>query len=1039
LSTKKKRVYELAIELGVTSGMLIKELNEHNINNIKSHMSFLDEDKEKMLREYHGKITSSNIGNKTKGSHKPSSPIVSTQPPKSDDTSTKKSSKIQSDTTSSKPSAVTRRTKSDDHKKAAPRIIRRTEIFVSSVFNKNEKDFDSTKSTKGSSKSRSYNVSNDLTSNAGLLPGFVRSTSPTDYNSKYDSRLLKNPSKHKENTKKSSASNISTQNIKTKRSEPIKPQPTAPVRNARLIKASHVTAKNTAPSPTEQQPVTPVTQSNIKNELPSPSTHAAVNQKTEQSSKQKPASFHTANKKTTPNAKKSDTKTYNQPSSKQSQDHTNIRKTAAKSTSGTTNNSYTVMENLPLSTHKTDSRRNRSDISYDDSLKGAKKKAKKDFIKSTPTISKNSKFVPDSQILSSKTDVSKIMSDEFLINEIYKDDVKTSKLNKAKKERRPSRNTTSHTPCHPPKPVLTSIKIVGDSITVKQLAEALKKTATEVIKKLMSLGILATLNQELDFDTAAIIAEEFGIKALKEALVSEEDILFHDSEQDDDLNSLVARPPVVVVMGHVDHGKTSLLDAIRNTSVIEKEAGGITQHIGAYTVKINNRLITFLDTPGHEAFTAMRARGAQVTDIAILVVAADDGVMPQTIEAIKHAKAADTPIIVAVNKIDKPGANIDKVKQELTEHGLIPEEWGGDTIFVPISAKKSQNIDSLLEMVLLTADIMELKADPNAQAKGTIIEAKLDKDRGPVATMLIQRGTLCTGNSVITGHIVGRIRAMSDDKGHRIKKAGPSTPVEILGLPDVPVAGDLFYAITDEKVAKQLSGKRKLKHREKTLKTSAAVSLDELYNQIKDGKAKDLNLIIKGDVQGSVEALKHTLLKLSDEEVKINLVYEGVGSITESDVLLAQVSNAIIIAFNLTPSSNILDMVSKAEVDLRTYRIIYNAIDDIRSAMKGLLSPILKEVIQGHAEIRQMFTASGIGNIGGCRVTDGKLIRNASARIFRGDSKIYEGKFSSLKRFKDSAKEVSEGFECGVTFEGFNDLQEGDIIECFTMEEVPRE
>ncbi|MFZ5989833.1 MAG: translation initiation factor IF-2 [Bacillota bacterium] len=644
---------------------------------------------------------------------------------------------------------------------------------------------------------------------------------------------------------------------------------------------------------------------------------------------------------------------------------------------------------------------------------------------------KNKNKKPIKNAFTGKKGVSEVLSEDFILEEFFDDGVK--KVRKVNKPKKDARNEEKHIP---PKAVLTSIKI-PETITVKDLAESLKKTASEVIKKLMGLGILATLNQELDFDTAAIISDEFGVKAEKEVVVNEEDILFDDSDEADEAK-LEPRPPVVVVMGHVDHGKTSLLDAIKETNVTESEAGGITQHIGAYMVKVNNRNITFLDTPGHEAFTAMRARGAQVTDVAILVVAADDGVMPQTVEAINHAKAANVTIIVAVNKIDKPGANPDRVKQELTEHGLVVEEWGGDTICVEVSAKQRTNIDHLLEMVLLAADMLELKADPDRQAKGTVIEAKLDKDRGPIATVLVQRGTLNTGDAIVTGTIVGRIRAMVDDKGHRIKKAGPSTPVEILGLPEVPEAGEIFYAITDEKIAKQLAEKRRLKQREQQLKSTARVSLDDLFNQIKEGKVKDLNIIVKADVQGSVEAVKQSLEKLSNEEVRVKIIHGGVGSVTESDVTLAQVSNAIIIGFNVRPAANVVDAAKDAGVDLRLYRIIYNAIEDIQAAMKGMLEPTFKEVVLGHIEIRQTFKVSGIGTIGGGYVTDGKVVRNSEVRLVRDGIVVHEGKLASLKRFKDDAKEVAQGYECGLSLEKFNDLKVGDVIEAFAMEEVER-
>lgn len=498
------------------------------------------------------------------------------------------------------------------------------------------------------------------------------------------------------------------------------------------------------------------------------------------------------------------------------------------------------------------------------------------------------------------------------------------------------------------------------------------------------------------------------------------------------------RPPVVVVMGHVDHGKTSLLDAIRSTHVIDSEAGGITQHIGAYTVRINDRNITFLDTPGHEAFTAMRARGAQVTDVAILVVAADDGVMPQTVEAINHARSANVSIIVAINKIDKPGANPEKVRQELMQHGLVPEEWGGDVICVEISAKKLQNIDQLLEMVLLTADMLELKADPTRQAKGTVIEAKLDKNRGPVATLLVQRGTLNVGDPIITGTVVGRIRAMTDDKGKAIKSAGPSTPVEIIGLPDVPEAGETFYVITDEKLARQLAEKRKLKQQQEHLQTTVKISLDDLYRQIQEGKVKDLNIIIKADVMGTVEALRQSLEKLSNDEVRVNVIHGGVGAITESDVTFADVSNAIIIGFNVRPMPIVVEAAKSAGVDIRLYNVIYNVIDDMEAAMKGMLEPTYREVLQGRIEVRQIFRISGIGTIAGCYVLDGKITRNSDVRVVRDGIVIHEGSLASLKRFKDDVKEVLQGFECGLSIDRFNDIRENDIIEAYVMEEVKR-
>ena len=582
---------------------------------------------------------------------------------------------------------------------------------------------------------------------------------------------------------------------------------------------------------------------------------------------------------------------------------------------------------------------------------------------------------------------------------------------------------------------LTEITI-PESITVKDFAAEMKKTTAEVIKKLLGYGVMATINNEVDFDTAFLIAQEFGITAKKKEVITEEDILFDDSE--DKESELQTRPPVVVVMGHVDHGKTSLLDAVKKTNVIEGEAGGITQHIGAYKVKVNDREITFLDTPGHEAFTAMRARGAQITDIAILVVAANDGVMPQTIEAINHAKSAEIPIIVAINKMDLPDSNIDKVKQELMTYELVPEEWGGDTIFVPISAKQNQNIDQLLEMVLLQADMLELKANPNKQSKGTVIEARLDKNKGTIASLLVQRGTLDVGDTIVVGSSIGRIRAMVNDKGKKVKKAGPSTPVEIMGLTEVPEAGDTFYEVKDEKTAKHLIERRKRQAREKSINATTKLTLDNLFSQMEEGKLKQLNIIVKADVQGSVEAVKQSLEKLSNEEVRVKVIHSAAGAVTETDVTLAKVSNAIIIAFNVRPGVTAKDMAEKDEVEIKQYSVIYQAIEDIEAAMKGMLDPEFEEKVIGTAEIRQTFKVSSIGTIGGAYVLTGKLERHSGVRVIREDVVIHQGELASLKRFKDDAKEVSKGFECGLQIKDYDDIKEGDIIEAFVMEEIKR-
>ena len=578
---------------------------------------------------------------------------------------------------------------------------------------------------------------------------------------------------------------------------------------------------------------------------------------------------------------------------------------------------------------------------------------------------------------------------------------------------------------------LTEITI-PESISVKDLAAELKKTSGEVIMKLMGLGIMATLNNEVDFDTAFLVAEEFGVTAVKK----EEDILFDDSEDKEE--ELVERPPVVVVMGHVDHGKTSLLDAIRKTNVIEGEAGGITQAIGAYKVKVNDREITFLDTPGHEAFTAMRARGAQITDIAILVVAANDGVMPQTVEAINHAKSANIPIIVAINKIDLPDANPQKVKEELMQYELVAEEWGGDTIFVEISAKKNLNTDQLLEMVLLQADVLELKANPTKQAKGVVIEARLDKGKGAIASMLVQRGKLDVGDTVVVGSTIGRIRQMVNDKGKKVKSAGPSTPVEIMGLTEVPQAGDIFYEVKDEKMAKHLIERRKRQEREKSINSMQAVTLDNLFSQMEQGNLKQLNLIVKADVQGSVEALKQSLEKLSNEEVRVRVIHAAAGAVTESDVTLAKVSNAIIIAFNVRPVSGAKQEADKNEVQIKQYSVIYNAIEDVESAMKGMLDPKYEEELIGTAEVRQVFKISNAGTVAGCMVLTGKIERHAGVRVIREDVVIHEGKLSSLKRFKDDVKEVAKDFECGIQVEKYDDIKVGDIIEAFILKEIKR-
>ena len=575
---------------------------------------------------------------------------------------------------------------------------------------------------------------------------------------------------------------------------------------------------------------------------------------------------------------------------------------------------------------------------------------------------------------------------------------------------------------------------IPEEISVGELALRLKKTAADVIKRLMKMGVMASISQVIDYDTASLVALELGADPQKEVVVTIEERLF--DEHEDRSDDLQTRAPVVVVMGHVDHGKTSLLDAIRKTNVTAGEAGGITQHIGAYRVKLGDRDITFLDTPGHAAFTSMRARGAQVTDVVILVVAADDGIMPQTIEAINHAKAAGVPIIVAVNKIDKHNANPDRVLQQLTEHELVPEDWGGSTIVCKISALKNEGIDNLLEMVLLTADMQDLKANPDRLAKGTVIEAKLDKGRGPVATILVQNGTLKNGDIVIAGTAVGRVRAMNDDKGRRIETAGPSVPVEIFGLAEVPGAGDVFYAVEDERMARELAEKRRFEEKEKNATSFQKVTLENLYSSIEEGQVKDLNIIVKADVQGSAEAIKASLEKLSNEEVRVRVIHNGVGGINSSDVMLASASDATIIGFSVRPEPGVAEEAAQAKVDIRLYRIIYDCLEEMEAAMKGMLAPKFKEVVLGHAEIRQTFKVSGVGTIAGCYVLDGKMQRSEKVRIVRDNIVVHEGDLATLKRFKDDAKEVASGYECGMSFEKYNDIKVGDIVEAFVMEQI---
>ncbi len=622
-----------------------------------------------------------------------------------------------------------------------------------------------------------------------------------------------------------------------------------------------------------------------------------------------------------------------------------------------------------------------------------------------------------------------------ILPEMKQTDTKKQKIKKGKQQKENREAAQKQVKQSKPKEEKIHV-LIPNEITVSELAERMKKPATEIIKRLMMLGTMATVNDNLDFDTASLVAEDLGATVEHEIIYTDEDILFNDIP--DDEADLQPRPPVVVVMGHVDHGKTSLLDYIRKSKVTATEAGGITQHIGAYSVNVNDRVITFLDTPGHEAFTAMRLRGAQVTDIAILVVAADDGIMPQTVEAINHAKAAGVTTIIAINKIDKPSANVDRVLQELTEYELIPEAWGGDTICVPVSALTGEGVDNLLEMAILVADMKELKANPNRRAKGTVIESRLDKAKGTVATVLVENGTLHTGDLIVAGTSMGKVRAMTDYKGKKVAVAGPSTPVEILGLDIAPEGGDTFYCVENERMAKNVVEARKFKIKNEEQNSRKLVSLDDLFNQINQGEVKDLNIIVKADVQGSVEAVKQSLLKLSNEEVRINIIHGAVGAVNESDVMLADASNAIIVGFNVRPTNGATQSAADKNVDVRLYRIIYQAIEEIEAAIKGMLAPEFVEKILGHAEVRQLFKVSGVGTIAGCHVVDGKITRNSQIRINRDGIVVHDGLLSSLKRFKDDAKEVAEGFECGMSIEKFNDLKEGDIVEAYIMEKVER-
>lgn len=1014
----KVRIYELAKELNTTSKRVIEKLEEINIK-VKNHMSLIEDDQLEAFYKHIG-IIRHDDGNK----------------PGADDKKT---------ITSAQPSRESRK-----EIKSGPRIIRKTEIIIDS------EDDEQKQMTKGRSidtgsdvKSSKGGIVRKADSSTGLRPGFIRDTG-NDLRKAALEKSAKAKIKETVSTQAEPERPIAKEEVSQKEDK----KTVAKKDDATVIKNN--VGKEENKNKSDKQGKT-VEKESVKMKEKSTGTAVASASKSisaqkddlskdhEKSGKKKKAeiSKEAADSKDNRHLKASEHEGKSE-RTQESLSNKQIKESSTKHGHGdhprqnaADNAARSGLKTLDIP--KTDynvpqkeEKGVRLDIKKEYHNKNLNYDTKKELPKSQ-IANKHKKFKPQKVLIAGKQGVADMLSDDFILDDLYEERKFKKPVKQKKNKAQEDKVQEKHIP---PKAVLTSIKI-PEIITVKDLAEAMKKTAAEVIKKLMSLGMMVTLNQEIDFDTAALVADEFGITAEKAVEVHEEDILFDESEDKEE--DLVPRPPVVTVMGHVDHGKTSLLDAIRKTNVIESEAGGITQHIGAYMVKVNDRTITFLDTPGHEAFTAMRARGAQVTDIAVIVVAADDGIMPQTVEAINHAKAANVSIIVAINKIDKPGANPDRVKQELTEHGLVPEEWGGDTICVNISAKERKNIDQLLEMILLVADMQELKANPNKQAKGTIIEARLDKGKGPTATVIVQRGVLQVGDSIIAGTTFGRIRAMTDDKGSKIKSAGPSMPAEILGLPDVPEAGEIFYVVKDEKLAKQLVEKRKLKQREIDIKSHAPkVSLDDLFSQIQEGKVKELNIIVKADVQGSVEAIKQSLEKLSNDEVRVRIIHGAVGAITESDVTLASVSNAIIIGFNIRPGANVMDAAKDAGVDIRLYRVIYNAIEDIEAAMKGMLEPTFKEVVMGHAEVRQIFKVSGVGTIGGCYVTDGKILRNSEIRVIRDSVVIYEGKLESLKRFKDDVREVAQGYECGLSIENFNDIKEGDVIESFVMEEVEK-
>lgn len=1037
---EKYRIYELAKDLNTTSKRLIEKLSEINII-VKNHMSYINDEEIKALYKHIGVVSHDQESQDDDSRKKPPAPAPAPAPRKT---------------------VAEQGKMKESAQKSSHHIIRTREIFVDEKpSDKYKRESDARKEDgqghgKGDyKKGKKYGGIKVNVASSGLRTGFVRDTGPVVKKKEQPAKIDKSQQKAQDEDQGILRHKTAEEVLGDARDKTVeetdridRDHGTVDVKR----ETREITRGETEKDGTKEELIDKRALKEIKKEAEKETkretqketkTVEKESEKVKGKEKGKERSSHVDRKREYPD--KDGTGAHGMQDKTRKYEHKAIKdkERGAVHTERTKEYKHETRKREPQKQDIFEIPKPVIDIDYEETKsidyrnkdydKDKKREQKREVPKIPPVANIKKKFKTHEILIDKKKDISELITEDIVLDDSYDE----QKLKKAAKPKIPDKKKEVKKDAafvEHQKPAIISVK-VPEKIIVKDLAEILKKSSADVIKKLMNLGLMVTVNQEIDFDTAAVIADEFGIKAEKEIIINEEDILFDDEEDNEE--DLVPRPPVVVVMGHVDHGKTSLLDSIRKTNVIESEEGGITQHIGAYTVNINNRKITFLDTPGHEAFTAMRARGAQVTDIAILVVAADDGVMPQTIEAINHAKAAGVSIIVAVNKIDKPGANPEKVKQQLTEYGLVPEEWGGDIVVVPVSALKHENIDLLLEMVLLTADLLELKASLKKQAKGTIIEAKLDKNRGPVVTLLIQRGTLNVGDTVISGTTLSRVRAMSDDKGQSIKSAGPSTPVEVLGFSEVPETGEIFYAVKDEKVAKSLIEKRKEVFREELMKkTTSRVSLEDLFSQIQEGKVKELNMIIKADVLGSVEALEQAVEKLSNDDVKINIIHGGVGGITETDVRLADVSNAIIIGFNVRPVPNVLEIAKNSNVDIRLYRIIYDVIEDIQAAMKGMLDPKVEEVILGHAEIRQLFKSSGVGTIGGSYILDGKITRNSDVRVLRDSVLVYEGKLASLKRFKEDVREVTQGYECGILIDNFNDIKEGDIIEAYTMKEV---